>query len=106
MAIQGMAMALRLKQLWPNIRLNETHPKVLHYVLTRQPYLFGQPLVTWLVNEMAVTNPPAITNEHEWDALVSAWATCQGLRGAWTTDLMVGTKGLLLPAGAVTYFWP
>lgn len=106
MAIQGMAMALRLKQVWPKIRLNETHPKVLYHALAHQPYAFAHPMVNWLVNSTNVANPPAIANEHEWDALLSAWATCQGLRGSWTTDLMSGVQHLLLPAGPVTYFWP
>ena len=29
MAIQGMAMAIRLRKNWPDIKLNETHPKVI-----------------------------------------------------------------------------
>ncbi len=106
MAIQGMAMAFRLKQAWPNIKLNETHPKVLYYALAHQPYKFAEPMMEWLHNMINATNPPAIANDHEWDALLSAWATCQGFRGTWTTDLMSGVQRLLLPAGPVTYFWP
>jgi hypothetical protein len=44
MAVQGMAMAMQLRSNWPQVLLNETHPKVLYFGLTGQPYAFGQPL--------------------------------------------------------------
>ena len=48
-----------------------------------------------------------ISNDHEWDALISCWATFNGLAGNWKTDLMPGVGNLLLPqAGSVNYFWP
>ena len=106
MAVQGMAMALRLRQVWSDIQLNETHPKVLYFALTQIPYSFGQPMITWLTNMIGMTNSPVIGNDHEWDALISAWATWQGQSGTWATDLMAGVQGILLPAGSVTYFWP
>jgi hypothetical protein len=49
MAIQGMAMALRLRQRWPLIALNETHPKVLVFEMRRERYVFGPVLTAWLL---------------------------------------------------------
>ena len=106
MAVQGMAIAMRLRALWPDIHLNETHPKVLYFSLTGQQYDFGQAMAHWLLNQFAPPINLGIANEHEWDALISAWATWQGLSAHWNTDLMNGVQNLLLPAGAVTYYWP
>jgi hypothetical protein len=38
MAIGGMALALRLREAWPEIILNETHPKVLLHARWRERY--------------------------------------------------------------------
>jgi hypothetical protein len=38
MAIGGMALAMRLRQLWPEIALNETHPKVMLHALGAERY--------------------------------------------------------------------
>ena len=80
MAVQGMAMALRLRQLWPDIRLNETHPKVLHFALTQRKYSFGPEMVNWLLNQFTPPLQVTIRNDHQWDALLSAWATWSGKR--------------------------
>jgi predicted nuclease with RNAse H fold len=107
MAVQGMAMALRLRHIWPEIRLNETHPKILYYALSNQVYSFGEPMIRWLTG--LLDPPPRVTigNEHQWDALLSAWATWKGLQGFWSGDLMdMNGDRLLLPAGQVSYYWP
>ena len=106
MAVQGVALAMRLRQHWPEIHLNESHPKVLYYALTNQQYAFGQPMVTWLLNQFAPPLNAEIANDHEWDALISAWSTWMGLTGQWNTNLMNGVANLLLPAGPATYYWP
>ena len=38
MAVQGMAIALRLKERWSDVLLNETHPKVLYHAMTSKNY--------------------------------------------------------------------
>ena len=44
--------------------------------------------------------------EHEFDALISAWATREGLSGHWS-DLVSNDSDLIFPAGKrVHYFWP
>ncbi len=106
MAVQGMALAMRIRQVWPDIQINETHPKVLYYALAGQQYAFGQPMVAWLLNQFVPPINIGIANDHEWDALISAWATWMGTTGQWNVDLMHGVPNLLLPAGAATYFWP
>ncbi|MFH0821763.1 MAG: DUF429 domain-containing protein [Pseudomonadota bacterium] len=107
MAVQGMAMALRLRGLWGDrIRLNETHPKVAYYALAGVRYEFDDALVRWLLNRF---NPPLnvpVRDDHQWDALFSAWATWMGETGKWNGNLMLDAHDLLLPAGEVTYYWP
>ena len=106
MAVQGMAMAMRVREIWPEIRLNETHPKVQYFALSGNRYSYGQKMIEWLCGQFDPAVDAAITNDHEWDAVISAWATWMGLTGQWTTDLMVGAGDLLLPSGEVTYYWP
>jgi hypothetical protein len=107
MAVQGMAMALRLRQLWPDIRLNETHPKVLYHALSGRMYSFGRVMTEWLLGQFAPPLSLIIYAQHQWDALLSTVATWKGIRELWTRDLMEGHENCLLcPAGAVTYYWP
>ena len=106
MAIQGMTLAMRIRQLWPETVLNETHPKVLFHALSRQPYLPGRAMNQWLLEQF---NPPLtlpIYDEHQWDALLSAWSTWMGTGGHWERNLMSDAQDLLFPAGEVTYYWP
>lgn len=106
MAVQGVAMAIRLRGIWPAVRLNETHPKVLYFGLTGQPYIFGQLLVNWLIGQMNPVAGAAIADEHQWDALISAWATLGGINETLTQNLMAQAQNLLFPAGPVSYYWP
>ena len=110
MAVQGMAIALRLRERWPDVHLNETHPKVLYHALTSNNYMRDDipTMTSWLKQRFIPGVECVIENEHEWDALISACATWQGFSGRWTTDLVAdhGGTGVLLPAGPVTYYWP
>lgn len=108
MAVQGMAIAVRLRERWPKIHLNETHPKVLYHAQTGGLYLRDdiEPMVVWLKSQFAAPSPTRVDNEHQWDALISAWATEEGLSGRWSSDLVSGVPNLIFPAGQVTYFWP
>ena len=58
MAIGGMALALRLKQHWPDIVLNETHPKVLLHALGVPKYDPSdlKSVVRWLIGTMKSTD--------------------------------------------------
>jgi hypothetical protein len=108
MAVQGMAIAMRLRQLWPAIHLNETHPKVLYHALTGKRYLRDDisPMTEWLRKQFSPPIDTLVKNEHQWDALISAWATWKGFSDHWKRDLTTGIPNLMFPAGTATYFWP
>jgi len=54
--------------------------------------------------------PIATDDEHQWDALISAWAAAQGLLGTWPIDLHALPPGqgerLVMPTGLTRYYWP
>jgi hypothetical protein len=109
MAVNGMAFALRARELWPAVTLNETHPKVLVFAMTGQKYAFGPTLTNWLLNMRDVSRCCDIKDSDQCDALLSAVITQRALTQPRAfTDLMAldGTADLLLPAGPVTYWWP
>jgi hypothetical protein len=107
MAVQGMALAIRVRERWPGIQLNETHPKLLYYALTGNRYpKFETGFATWLCRQFTPQIDVEMANDHEWDALISAWGTWSGMTGRWSKDLMSGVDNLILPAGSTTYFWP
>lgn len=47
-----------------------------------------------------------IRNEHELDALISAWAAREGILNKWRDLCETGLPDLIFPAGPVSYFWP
>ena len=106
MAIGGMALAMRLRQLWPEIVLNETHPKVLLHALGAERYNTEtvDAAVLWFVGR-AQCSEWTIRGEHALDAAVSAWATRKGLEDCWP-DIVGTDADLLFPAGSVRYLWP
>lgn len=106
MAIGGMALAMRLRQRWPEIVLNETHPKVMLHALGAERYkpeTVGA-AVQWFVDRAHCTEG-TIQGEHALDAAVSAWATREGLADNWP-DIIGADADLLFPAGLVRYLWP
>lgn len=121
MVVQGPALARRLRALFAPrfLHLNESHPKVLYCALTRKEYPIPgdvrrdapttpMPLdaVNWLCRRIPVQRHRRGMTSDEWDAVLSAWATIQGLTGAWSRDLMAEAKCPLFPAGPATYYWP
>lgn len=94
MIVQGLALALRLRARFApsRLHLNETHPKVLYYALRRQSYPRTGPMasdvVGWLCALVPIGCGGRSMTSDEWDAVLSAWATLQGLTGAWSRDLM------------------
>jgi hypothetical protein len=106
MAIQGMVMAISLKNQYENILLNETHPKAQYYALIGTLYDYNSNkanMDTWLLSTIGGT--VLINNEHEWDALFSAWATYMGITGNWGFNLVQPYNNLIMPAGKTYYFW-
>jgi hypothetical protein len=109
MAIGGMALAIRLRQTWPEIILNETHPKVLLHALWDRRYdpkdgTTVETAIEFFISESAYTEAK-IADEHALDAALSAWATQKGLTEGWS-DIVGAASNLLFPAGEVRYLWP
>jgi hypothetical protein len=108
MAIGGMALALRLRQEWPEILLNETHPKVfLHahekiYDATDSKTI--ENTIIWFKSQKSVSEIN-IVGEHALDAALSAWSTRDGFAEGWA-DIIGNHEKLLFPAGEVHYLWP
>lgn len=110
-AVQGPLLAGKLRERHPEIEVNETHPKVLYHALAGTTYDFGPAMVHWLQDRSLPNGPPIhIENDHEWDALISAWATFSASIEDETTwiDLLElpGGSELYRPAGKVRYWWP
>lgn len=106
MAVGGMALALRLRERWPPILLNETHPKVLIPTLGRERYADADPeaALAWFANHAGM-DVFGVRSGHQLDALLSAWATREGLAAGWL-DHVGDDPALLFPAGRVSYLWP
>lgn len=106
MAIGGMALAMELRHRWPGIVLNETHPKVLFSALSGDRYRRAALAlaIEWFLDHTKLHSTHAL-NEHEFDAMISAWATQFGLSDGWP-DLVGSDSHLLFPVGSVKYLWP
>lgn len=114
MAIGGMALGYRLRALFPNLPLNETHPKLLarHFCGTLPKAAKSRTEVrrAWMTSELPGCNISA-ANDHEVDAIISAWATRTALsvnrtpNRAWR-DLVAETSGSISPLTGVHYYWP
>jgi hypothetical protein len=105
MAIGGMALALRLRETWPEIILNETHPKVFLHAHWRERYNLETLSATIQRFADRVEIECAFQSEHEFDAALSAWARREGLMGGWI-DIIGNNAALLFPAGPARYLWP
>lgn len=107
MATGGMALALKLRQQWPKLELNETHPKVLLHALGHGYDPKDSESVETAIRcflrrgDYAESN---IKTEHELDAALSAWATQKGFAKKWV-DIVGDGNNLLFPAGEVRYLW-
>ncbi len=111
MVVQGMSMAIRLREKWNQLILNETHPKVQYYAQAEKPYKFEGEIIKWLRGQINCADFPQKCNEHEWDALYSAWTTLRAIQNRSTPDLLDITNSraspsMLYPVGSVHYYWP
>jgi hypothetical protein len=114
MGLNGMALMIELRKTHPAVVISETHPKVLYYALTAgKRYAFDSDrdemldvVQRWLAP--ASGDPPR--NDHEWDALASAYAASMGISGAWREDLHAlatnSRERLVMPSGRTPYYWP
>lgn len=106
MAVQGMACAMRLRERWPDVLLTETHPKVLYFALHGSSYSWPSTMVPWLHEKLGCIDGASVATDHQWDALISAWAAMKGHTRAWLADLRALSTDALEPAGKVAYWWP
>jgi hypothetical protein len=61
--------------------------------------------VQWFVGHSNVVLIDPISNDHAFDAALSAWATRQGYESGWQ-DLVIQEANPIFPAGEVNYLWP
>ena len=106
MCLNGMFVLRRLRSTINGLYVTETHPKVLFYALTKIGYRYAstnkkKPKLTseedrrrqlmncWLCLRTGLRHNAEITeNNHEWDALISAWAAFCGRSGKWPLNLL------------------
>ncbi len=100
--VQGMAIALRLRALWPAIALNETRPGQLLGVFRSEPGYPGSALAR-LASSWEALNEAA---GDRLAALFSAWWTARCLEGPEPHDLALLSPKAVMPAGQATSFWP
>jgi len=107
MAIGGVALALRLREQWPHLLLNETHPKVFSHALgfRYDPKSAGsvRAAIEWFDGKRPCAH--RMQGEHQFDAALSAWATELGVTANWPC-IIGDNANLLYPAGRVSYLWP
>lgn len=111
MGINGMAVLIELKALFPKILISETHPKALYYALTKEKYDYvsNQAAMDCRLGELLGVSV-ATKNDHEWDAAISVFAAFKGVVGQWSADLhglQVEESGRYIwPCGKTFYWWP
>ena len=108
MCLNGMSLAMKLREKWPDIILNETHPKVLYYALANQKYKYDDQMDTWLRKEMKTRERFQVSNDNEWDAAISAWYTLVSIDQEAPRDLAdeFQAENPIHPVGKVHFYWP
>lgn len=114
MAVGGMALGFKLRARFPELPLNETHPKLLarHFAgsLPKGADRRTDERRAWMARELPNADVRQ-ANDHEVDAIVSAWATRAAMRSwakrqnAWR-DLAAECSDAITPLSNVHYFWP
>jgi predicted nuclease with RNAse H fold len=101
---QGMMFVARMREVFPDVKVTETHPKAVLAALGEDP---------WRAHFNAI--PTSLTldgkPDHERDAVISAIAAREGFEGRWTKDLVDDrypseqnpSAHWLAP---IHYFWP
>jgi hypothetical protein len=113
MPIGGLAALVSVRERRPNLIVSETHPKVLYFALAGTRYAFDatadSPMRVAL-RQWTGIDDLAPLDDHQWDALVSAWAVREGASGRWPLDLHdLPTRDgerLVRPCGPTHFYWP
>jgi predicted nuclease with RNAse H fold len=101
---QGMMFTSRIREIYPNVDITETHPKAVLVALGIQKW---QRFFEEIPTKLTLESQP----DHQRDALISAIAAREGFEGRWQKDLIDvrypteqdPLKHWLSP---VHYFWP
>ena len=102
--IQGVMFVQRIREIFPNVPVTETHPKAVLKALSRKEW---QDFFLALQTNVTLNAKP----DHERDALISAIAAREGFEGRWPHDLSLvrdpseqdTSQYWLSPTH---YFWP
>lgn len=111
MGINGMSVLVATRSRLPQIPVVETHPKVLYWALAKRKYSYLSSSSDMdVMLGKAVGAECRTSNDHEWDALLSAFAAASGIQRRWTNDLhalpSAPDSRLVTPCGITNYYWP
>lgn len=111
MGLNGMAVLASVREQQADLPISETHPKVLFWALQRKKYDYASGAREMDVNLSGWLGIDVRTsNDHEWDAAVSALAALRGMQNQWTHDLFQlpvdQNTRLVFPCGQAQYWWP
>ena len=111
MGLNGMSVLIEISRKSKTVILSETHPKVLYFALTEERYDYDQnstKMDGYLSKKLDL--PIKTNNDHEWDAVVSAYALLMGIKKLWPLDLhtlpTTENERIVTPCGKTHYFWP
>src|SRR3989338_1943112 len=112
MGINGMSVLFEAASGSSRIALSETHQKVLYYALTQQKYNYrenGAEMDSFLSDLLGGISVRT-SNDHEWDAVISAYVLLMGMTGVWNKDLHElqpeDNSRIVNPCGKTHYYWP
>jgi hypothetical protein len=111
MCLNGLGVVQHLRTSRPDLVVSETHPKVLYFALSGNMHYWpnlAQAMRTWLSTQLNGVQC-TLNTDHEFDALLSAWACMNGVLFRWTQDLHASPMGIstvVRPVGRTNYFWP
>ncbi len=107
MTIGGVGLAIELRKHWPQMVLNETHPKVLFRAMTGILYPRKElsAALTWLEQHAQFDLHHTKPSEDEFDAILSAWATREAVAHKWQ-NLAKPDDRHIYPVAGACYFWP
>jgi hypothetical protein len=111
MSLNGMAVLLSLRVELSKLLITETHPKVLHRHIFKAPYDYASsgPSMNAALSKHLECELDC-SNDHQWDAAISALVAYRCASGQWQRDLhmLPTTAGerLISPCGPTKYAWP
>jgi predicted nuclease with RNAse H fold len=102
--VQGAMFAYRIRQLYPEINITESHPKAVWVAL--QSANWGQFCTRFSISTTLLGH-----QEHERDAVIAAICAREGFQGHWKNDLSTKRHPSELDPSSywlkpIHYFWP